>query len=190
MAEDKYMFRALKENEIDVRCVNVAESGLNLLLYKDARVDQNMLDETVGPMRWKREHSRDNANCTVSIWNDEIKQWISKEDVGSVCKDGFGEDEKALASDSFKRACFSWGIGRELYTAPKHIRIKAEDCNIKQGSDGKYVCYDKFYVEQLIYDESRNIVALSIRNATKDNKRVFLWDGRPKKADKAETTSK
>ena len=74
-----------------------------------------MLDEAVGPLNWKREHSRDNANCTVSIWNPDIEQWVSKEDTGTESKT---EAEKGLASDSFKRACFNWGIGRELYTAP------------------------------------------------------------------------
>jgi hypothetical protein len=148
-----------------------------LLLYKDARVDQNILDETVGKMNWQRKHCRDNANCIVSIWDAEKKQWIEKEDTGT---ESFTEKEKGLASDSFKRACFNWGIGRELYSAP-FIWISSEDANIKQGGNGKFQCYDKFVVEQILYDNERNIVAISIKN-TKTNKRVFLMDNRKKDA--------
>ena len=119
-------FRLLKASEIDCRIATVSQKGVSVLLYKDARVDQNILDETVGPMNWQRSHSRDNANCTVSLWDDEKKQWISKEDTGT---ESYTEKEKGLASDSFKRACFSWGIGRELYTAP-FIWIPAGDCKV------------------------------------------------------------
>lgn len=170
-------FRTLNANEIDCRVATINAKGLSLLLYKDARVDQNILDETVGPMNWQRHHSRENANCTVALWDDEKKQWIEKEDTG---KESFTEAEKGLASDSFKRACFNWGIGRELYSAP-FIWISAEDANINQGGNGKFQCFDKFIVEQILYDESRNIVALSIKN-TKTNKRVFLMDNRKKDA--------
>ncbi len=170
-------FRTLKANEIDCRIATINSKGLSLLLYKDARVDQNILDETVGSMNWMRHHSRDNANCTVSIWDEDKKQWIEKEDTGT---ESYTEKEKGLASDSFKRACFNWGIGRELYSAP-FIWVSAEDCNINQGSNGKLQCFDKFIVEQIIYDDNRNIVALSIKN-TKTNKRVFLMDNRKKES--------
>ena len=108
-------FRTLKANEIECRIATVKSNGISLLLYKDARCDMNILDETVGKLNWKREHSRDNANCTVSIWDDDKGIWVPKEDTGT---ESFTEKEKGLASDSFKRACFNWGIGRELYTAP------------------------------------------------------------------------
>ena len=170
-------FRTLKANEIDCRIATINEKGLALLLYKDARVDQNILDETVGKMNWQRKHSRDNANCIVSIWDDVKKQWIEKEDTGT---ESFTEKEKGLASDSFKRACFNWGIGRELYSAP-FIWISAADANIKQGGNGKFQCFDKFIVEQIIYDNERNIAAISIKN-TKENKRVFLMDNRKKES--------
>lgn len=169
-------FRLLKANEIDCRVATINQKGLTLLLYKDARVDQNILDETVGNMNWQRHHSRDNANCTVSIWDESKSQWIEKEDTGT---ESFTEKEKGLASDSFKRACFNWGIGRELYSAP-FIWISAENAEIKQGGNGKFQCFDKFAVEQILYDKDRNICALSILNTTK-KKRVYLWDNRPKK---------
>lgn len=169
-------FRTLKENEIDCRIATINQKGLTLLLYKDARVDQNILDETVGAMNWQRHHSRDNANCTVAIWDKEKSQWIEKEDTGT---ESFTEKEKGLASDSFKRACFNWGIGRELYSAP-FIWISADNANIVQAAgSGKYQCYDGFCVEQILYDNNRNIVALSIKN-NKSGKRVFLMDNRKK----------
>lgn len=171
----KLEFRKLNANEIDCRISTINQKGLSLLLYKDARVDQNILDETVGAMNWQRSHSRDNANCTVSLWDEEKKQWVSKEDTG---KESNTEAEKGLASDSFKRACFNWGIGRELYSAP-FIWISAENADIKVGGNGKCQCFDKFIVEQILYDDNRNIVALSIKNATK-NQRVFIMDNRKK----------
>lgn len=163
-------FRLLKASEIDCRIATVSEKGVSLLLYKDARVDQNILDETVGPMNWQRSHSRDNANCTVSIWDDEKKQWISKEDTG---KESYTEAEKGLASDSFKRACFNWGIGRELYTAP-FIWISAGDCKIaKVNRNGKEVltCYDRFKVSKIDYDQDRTINCLVIID--KNGKTVY-----------------
>ena len=95
----KLEFRPLRADEIDVRVGSVSVKGATLLLYKDSRVDQNLLDETVGPMNWQRRHCRENANCIVSIWDDEKKQWIEKEDTGT---ESYTESEKGLASDSFK----------------------------------------------------------------------------------------
>ncbi len=167
-------FRTLRADEIDCRIATINQKGLSLLLYKDARVDQNILDETVGCMNWQRSHTRDNANCIVSIWDETKKQWIAKEDTGT---ESYTEKEKGLASDSFKRACFNWGIGRELYSAP-FIWITNEKANIVQGGNGKFQCYDKFVVEQILYDDERNIVALSIKN--NKGERVFLMDNRKK----------
>lgn len=153
-------FRDLRADEIDCRVSTISEKGLALLLYKDARCDMNILDETVGAYNWQRSHSRDNANCTVSIWDEGKSQWISKEDVGTESNT---EAQKGLASDSFKRACFNWGIGRELYTAP-FIWVKAENCRIaNRNNDGKYVCYDKFSVESITI-KNKKIVGLAIKN--------------------------
>ena len=98
------MFRKLRADEIDVRIQSCTQKGAILLLYKDARCDMNILDETVGPMNWQREHTRDNKNCIVSIYNEKIGYWVSKEDTGTESNT---EQEKGLASDSFKRACLS-----------------------------------------------------------------------------------
>ena len=162
-------FRLLKASEIDCRIATVSQKGVSVLLYKDARVDQNILDETVGPMNWQRSHSRDNANCTVSLWDDEKKQWISKEDTGT---ESYTEKEKGLASDSFKRACFNWGIGRELYTAP-FIWIPAGDCKVADSGrkdvrvNTVYTCYDRFNVSRIGYDDERNINDLVIKSKGK-----------------------
>ena len=166
------MFRTLRADEIDCRIAQIKETsngkGLSLLLYKDARCDQNILDEVVGPFKWKREHTRDNHNCIVSIWSDELGQWISKEDTGTESNT---EREKGLASDSFKRACFNWGIGRELYTAP-FIWIKEKDCNIKE-SKGRLVCYDRFTVKGIGYTDGV-ITGLEIKNQA-TGKVCYKW---------------
>ena len=98
-------FRTLKATEIDCRVSQIASNYCTLLLYKDARVDMNVLDETVGPMNWQKHYLRDNANCVVAIYDEEKGEWVEKEDTGT---ESFSEAEKGLASDSFKRACFNW----------------------------------------------------------------------------------
>lgn len=152
-------FRKLKASEIEARVATVTEKGCSLLLFKDARTDQNLLDETVGCLNWQRSHQLigDRLYCTVSIWDAEKNQWVSKQDVGT---ESYTEKEKGQASDSFKRACFNIGIGRELYTAP-FIWIK--NCDIKE-KNGKYTTYDRFKVDSIGYDEEGNINKLVIRN--------------------------
>lgn len=153
-------FRLLRADEIDCRIGNISKDGkgLSLLLYKDARCDMTILDETFGPFGWQRHHSRDNANCTVSIYDIEKNEWIEKEDVGTESNT---EAIKGLASDSFKRACVNWGIGRELYTAP-FIWIPANLCSIQDKK-----CYDKFRVVEIGYDDLGNINKLIIANDTR-----------------------
>ena len=161
------MFRQLRADEIECRVSQISEKGLFLLLYKDARCDMNILDETVGENNWKREHTRENKNCIVSIWDNSKAQWVGKEDTGTESNT---EAEKGLASDSFKRACFNWGIGRALYSAPK-TWVPASKCKIRtNGTDKngrpKFACYDKFSVAKLTYKENGDIENLAIRNDT------------------------
>lgn len=154
-------FRLLRADEIDARISIVKDWGIGLLLYKDARCDQNILDETVGAMNWQRHHTRENANCIVSIWDSEKNQWIEKEDTGT---ESYTEKEKGLASDSFKRACFNWGIGRELYTAPSMLVSKK---NLKKLTEvnGKWSCSDRFSVKDIEYD-GRKIAKVDVLNET------------------------
>jgi len=118
--------------DIDFRIQSINKGGYaTILAYKDARADMNRLDSVCGPLNWKREHTRDNANCIVSIWDESKKQWVSKEDTGT---ESFTEKEKGLASDSFKRSCFNWGIGRELYDYPViSIKLNESEFEMKDG---------------------------------------------------------
>ena len=165
----KPMFRDLTAEEIDVRIGQVKEKGVVLLLYKDARCDMAILDETVGAENWEREHyeCKGNLFCKVGInvnQKADFPVWVYKSDCGT---ESFTEKEKGEASDSFKRACVNWGIGRELYTAP-FIWIDSSNCTIKDKK-----CYDKFVVEKIVI-EKKQITGLAIRNAT-TGKRVFVW---------------
>lgn len=160
------MFRDLMASEIELRVQSVTKSGFILLLYKDARADMMILDEGVGAMGWKREHSRDNANCTVSVWSDKMNQWITKEDTGTESNT---EKQKGLASDSFKRACFNWGIGRELYSSPF---IWISDKSYIKPYKGKDTVKEKFKVSELEID-NKNIVLLKISDSK--GKEVFSY---------------
>ena len=171
-------FRDLTEEEIECRVQSVKQNGLVLLLYKNARCDMNILDETVGAENWQREHyeCKGNLFCRVGISTyafgapRDCEEWVWKSDCGVESNT---EAQKGEASDSFKRACFNWGIGRELYTAP-FIWIPAKKCNINNGK-----CYDKFEVEKIII-ENKRIVAISILNNSIESddikqKRCFVW---------------
>ena len=161
-------FRDLTAGEIECRVATATENGVSLLLYKDARCDMNILDETVGAMNWQRRHTRENANCIVEIWCADKNQWIAKEDTGTESNT---EKEKGQASDSFKRACFNWGIGRELYTAP-FIWVSSGMCNMIQRN-GKWTTNDRFEVADIAV-ENKRITALSIRN-TKTGSIVYTF---------------
>lgn len=151
--------RLLRPDEIEVRIQSVNKGGVRLLLFKNARCDMNILDETFGAMNWQRRHTRDNTNCIVSIWDETKKQWIEKEDTGT---DSETEAQKGRASDSFKRACFNVGIGRELYTAPDIFVFKS-DLKTYTANGDKYRCYDSFEVTDITYD-GRTIATVTIRN--------------------------
>ena len=176
-------FRNLRADEIDVRINQIASNYCTMLLYKDARCDMNILDETVGALNWKREHTRDNANCIVSIYDEDKKEWISKEDTGT---ESSSEAEKGLASDSFKRACVNWGIGRELYSSPNIITFPRKDMGIKDKleffdkGDGRYTTKTYFWVEIIDYDENDNIKDLIIL----DNKNHIRFTNLSKEKEK------
>ena len=166
-------FRALTADDIECRVSTVSDKGCSLLLYKDARCDMKILDETVAPENWKRSHELINGNlfCNVSLWDEGKKEWVTKQDVGT---ESYTEKEKGQASDAFKRACFNWGIGRELYTAP-FIWIKSENVTLTQKNN-KFTTYDKFRVTQIIVINGE-IKALAIKNDSL-GKMVFSYDVR------------
>ena len=158
-------FRLLNPDEIEVRVSHTSKDFKKamLLLYKDARCDMKILDETLGITGWQRSHEVINGQlfCNVSIYDDDKKEWITKQDVGV---ESFSEAEKGRASDAFKRACFNVGIGRELYTAPD---IWVEDIS---GSNTKNAWKWKNYrVKEIGYDD-RKISSLVIEEYYK-----FKW---------------
>ena len=159
-------FRRLRADEIDCRISQVSKKGVMCLLYKDARCDMNILDETLGAENWQRKHDLINGNlfCSVGIYVKDRNEWIWKQDVGT---ESYTEKEKGQASDSFKRACVNLGIGRELYTAP-FIWFNASDCNIIEDKK----CYDSFRVTDIGYD-GRNIVRLTVVNDKTHKKFTF-----------------
>ena len=162
------MFRLLTAGEIECRVAQAGQSGnrvwCSVLIFKDARVDQRLLDEVVGPMNWKNEYSVIDGKifCTVSIWDAKKGEWISKQNVGVESNT---EKEKGQASDAFKRACFNWGIGRELYSAPKiYIDLKDGEYAVR---DGKVKCRsDLFFVREFGCDEHRNVNKLVVIDKT------------------------
>lgn len=163
-------FRLLNAEEIDCRVSQVNQYGVGLLLYKDARCDMNILDETVGVERWQRSHELINGNlfCNVAInfpTAEGFDRWVVKQDVGT---ESYTEKEKGEASDSFKRACFNWGIGRELYTAPKIFVGKKDLETLEQDKNGKWICKDTFEVAEIEY-VNRKIAYVKVLNRKSKN---------------------
>jgi len=165
-------FRELKAEEIEVRVSRVTNAGVELLLYKTSRTDSDILDETVGSENWQCNYESINGElfCTVSIWSDERGQWVSKQDVGSPSN---VEAEKGRASDGLKRCCSRWGIGRELYTAPRIFVYSDKLGKLQQGKNGKMQCYDQFHVEK-VRIENGQITGISIWDDTTGH-RCFVW---------------
>lgn len=162
----------LTKEDIECRIQSVNDKGAVLLLYKTARADMRILDEVVGSMNWQRHHDVVNGNlfCTISIYDPDKGQWVSKQDCGVPSNT---QGEKGEASDAFKRAGFSWGIGRELYDSP-FIWIS--------GKVGKY---DRFHVTDIQYDrEKREFTRLTIcDDKGKERYRLGTTTDRPQPTD-------
>lgn len=158
--------RKLKASEIECRVGTINDKGCSLLLYKDARCDMRILDETFGAMNWQRSHEIIDGNlyCSVSVLNEQ-GEWVSKQDVGV---ESFTEKEKGQASDSFKRACVNWGIGRELYTSP-FIWVNHAEKETYQ-KNGKWQTYQSFHVTEIGYNADGEINHLVISDS-KGNER-------------------
>lgn len=171
-------FRSLRAEEVECRIGQIAKngSGLSLLLFKTARVDADILDETFGMFGWECSFDEHKGTlfCSVGVRNEDGLM-VYKEDAGAPSN---MEPQKGEASDAFKRACFKWGIGRELYTAPRiWVYAKNRDgsvnCNIKQGQNGKYQCYDSFSVERIDIRD-HEILYVAVRNDT-TGRTVYAW---------------
>lgn len=162
-------FRLLRADEIEVRTQQTKENGTSVLLYKTARTDANLLDETVGAENWQNDFKSIDGKMFGYISIKCDGEWVTKSDSGT---EGNIEAEKSLASDAFKRAGFKWGIGRELYTAP-FIWISSDVIQIK-SYNGKYSTNEKFSVSKIQYNENCEIIALEIVNSK--NKTVFTFN--------------
>lgn len=117
MTKQKTKYKPLTAEQIDFRVQSNTDKGATILAYKDARCDMKILDDLYGKFGWKKSYELINGNlfCIVSVKDPDSGEWISKQDVGTESRT---EKEKGQASDAFKRACFNWGIGRELYDFP------------------------------------------------------------------------
>ena len=199
----KLEFPTLTASEIEVRVDRVWKDGCSLLIHKNARIDMELLDTHVGPANWQRKQiptatadGRIHMVCSVGIYDEQKSEWIWKSDVGS---ESSWAREKGQASDSFKRACTNWGIGRELYSAPdivvSALREKEGNTetivNIEEVTDqpGVYITRDQFEVTQLLYDEKKHICALAIKNVT-TGKMAFVRDFRDDATKKKEREEK
>ena len=167
-------FRPLKAEEVEVRVGTCSEKGCSLLLYKDARVDMALLDEAVGPENWDCSYESIDGKlfCTVGVRcspEGSYNDWVYKQDTGTPSN---MEAQKGEASDAFKRACFKWGIGRELYTAP-FVWVPSEKCNVRKNErSGRFQCFDKFNVAEMSVEDGE-IVNLVICNQSRKNAVVY-----------------
>ena len=150
-------FRPLRPDEIECRVATVKDSGISLLLYKTARTDYALFDETYGAMNWQCRYELINGSmyCGIGVYDNDKREWIWKYNCGTESNT---ETEKGLASDALKRAGFAWGCGTELYSAP-FIWLGSD----KFKKDGKYI-KDTFSVYSISYDDSDNISGLVIKN--------------------------
>lgn len=167
--------RTLKANEIECKIATISEKGCKLLLYKTARVDMDLLDETYGPENWECEYKeiKGNLYCGIRVYFGERS--VIKWDCG--VESTFGDKEKGEASDAFKRSGFKFGIGRELYTAP-FIWIQAKDMHLKPKSKG-FETYDHFSIVEIDYNIDREISYLTIKNDRTGN--IVYTYGKPNK---------
>lgn len=174
----------LKPQDVDCRIQQITGNdqrgyGAILLLYKNARVDMKILDAVFGATNWQREHEMINGQlfCSVLIWDDDKKQWIKKQDVGTESQT---EAEKGRASDSFKRACFNVGIGRELYNAP-FIYIKLDAGEVRKNSKGKPTTYTRFNVTEMEYSREKECFTKLVICDEKGRQRYSLGGSKAEK---------
>ena len=179
--------RCLKPNEIEIRVQQATEKGVQLLLYKDSRCDKRILDETFGINGWKNKYEEIKGNlfCTISIWDDEKKQWIDKCDCGIESNGSDGNEKKGEASDSFKRAGFNVGIGRELYTRLFYFA----NVPTKKNEKGKWELankFEKFEVSEITTNEETEKIE-KIKIVDSSGKVVFSYPKTTTATKKVET---
>ena len=183
------LFRTLNAEEIECRVARVAKNKTGpyaqVLLYKDARCDMTLLDETFGPFGWKVNNQEIKGNLYCSVYIKHGEEWVEKQDVG---KESNFESEKGEASDAFKRACFRWGIGRELYSAPK-IFINLSDNEVYEYQ-GTMQTTLVLHVSEIAYNEKRRIKTLILMDNNEKVRYVFQEKLSKNKETDSETTTK
>jgi hypothetical protein len=116
----------------DVRDLGNKNYNALALAYVDARFMQNRLDEVLGMFRWQSQVKFEGNLLIlgIGIVSPDSGEWIWKYDTGQEGGElrdatGFG-GSKGVYSTSFKRACYQWGLARDLYSMPKpRMRCKA-----------------------------------------------------------------
>lgn len=164
-------FRLLTADEIECRIARQNENGVQLLLYKTARTDYAVLDESVGVANWQCDYKEVDGKVYCGIGIKMDGEWIWKWNCGAESN---MESEKGEASDALKRAGFAWGIGTELYSSP-FIWIKSD----KYDTDKNGKCSDRFKVVDIGFDEQQRICRLEIDNTTKRTN-AFSFGGKRK----------
>ena len=172
--------RPLKPDEIEVRIAEIRATTngnmARLLLYKTARTDMDILDETFGPENWQVDYKSIDGKLYCGIGVRIGTEWIWKWNTGTESN---MEAQKGEASDAMKRSGFCWGTGRELYTAPDIVLFHPK-ATIKENSKGKLACYDRFSVREIEYTDGK-ITRLVISNDT-TGVEVFAWGRKPTQA--------
>lgn len=168
----------LRADEIEVKVKQVTAKGVFALLYKTARTDMARLDDAFGPENWACDYKevKGNLYCGIGVRHGQGAEWVWRWDCGIESREDDGNEKKGEASDAFKRAGTRWGIGRELYTAPR-IFIRVETTGSEKGGRTYYSLKDPFVsfdVKSIEYDEKRHISALEIV----DNKGVTVYSWR------------
>ena len=167
-------FRNARPDEIELRVGATNDSGFSLLLYKTARVDANILDETVGAFNWQKRYYqvKQTMICEIGIYNEERNEWVWKGDAGDESNT---EAIKGEASDSFKRAGFAWNICRSLYSSP-FIWVKKDQDNDPKKSH--------YLVKTIDYTNNEISKLVIINEKTKQV--VFSMDNNPKASQNAQ----
>lgn len=110
-----------------------------IIPYKSARVDVRELTKEYGDL-WRNSFYRDENTkalvCKIEVYNKDIKEWVSREDVGTATAT---EATKGEYSDAFKRAGFKWNIGAELYNMPTVFVTLNKEEYYTQDNNGKTI---------------------------------------------------
>lgn len=161
-------FRDLRADELELRVGATTESGFSLLIYKTARADANVLDETVGVFNWQKRfyQVKNTMICSIGInvnYDDENKEpyWVWKDDAGDESNT---EAIKGEASDSFKRAGFAYSIARKLYNSP-FIWLNKDNNNDPRKTH--------YAIKEIGYDDTTVVRLVIINEKTKQE--VFTY---------------